>query len=63
MYTARVNSSDLIIQIQSGKISETARYQFSGSRIGQENRKVSFQMVIDDVYAIGKGRLVGRPRY
>lgn len=28
-----------------------------------EKRKVSFQMVIDDVYAIGKGRLVGRPRY
>ena len=28
-----------------------------------EKRKASFQMVIDDVYAIGKGRLVGRPRY
>ena len=28
-----------------------------------ENREVSFQMVIDDVYAISKGRLVGRPRY
>ena len=28
-----------------------------------ENRKASFQMVIDDVYAIGKGRLVGRPKY
>ncbi len=27
-----------------------------------ERRKVSFQMVIDDIYAIGKGRLVGRPR-
>lgn len=27
-----------------------------------ENRQVSFQMVIDDIYAIGKGRLVGRPR-
>ena len=27
----------------------------------QENRKPSFQMVIDDVYAIGKGHLVGRP--
>ncbi len=27
-----------------------------------ENRKASFQMVIDDVYAIGKGRLVGRRR-
>ena len=32
-------------------------------RAKMENRKASFQMVIDDVYAIGKGRLVGRPRY
>ena len=32
-------------------------------RAAAENRKPSFQMVIDDVYAIGKGRLVGRPRY
>jgi len=27
-----------------------------------EKRAVSFQMVIDDIYAISKGRLVGRPR-
>ena len=27
-----------------------------------ENRKPSFQMVTDDVYAISKGRLVGRPK-
>lgn len=27
-----------------------------------EHRSVSFQMVIDDIYAISKGRLVGRPR-
>ncbi len=27
----------------------------------QEKRAVSFQMVIDDIYAIGKGNLVGRP--
>ena len=32
-------------------------------RAAAENRKPSFQMVIDDVYAIGKGRLVGRPQY
>ncbi len=31
-------------------------------RAAAEKRKASFQMVIDDVYAIGKGRLVGRPR-
>ncbi len=36
------------------KIAERAQY---------ENRKPSFQMVIDHVYSIGKGRLVGRPRY
>ncbi len=34
------------------KLEERAKY---------ENRPVSFQMVIDDVYAIGKGFLVGRP--
>ncbi len=33
------------------------------ARAKAENRKASFQMVVDDVYAIGKGRLVGRPRY
>ena len=37
-----------------GKIEERAK---------AEKRKASFQMVTDDVYAIGKGRLVGRPRY
>ena len=31
-------------------------------RAKAERRDASFQMVIDDVYAIGKGRLVGRPR-
>jgi len=31
-------------------------------RASYEKRKASFQMVIDDVYAIGKGYLVGRPR-
>ena len=30
-------------------------------RAAVEKRDVSFQMVIDDVYAIGRGRLVGRP--
>lgn len=30
-------------------------------RSKQENRSVNFQMVIDDIYAIGKGFLVGRP--
>ena len=31
-------------------------------RAKAEKRPVSFQMVIDDVYAIGKGHLVGRPK-
>ncbi|MGN0713660.1 MAG: hypothetical protein ACI4LJ_07740, partial [Anaerovoracaceae bacterium] len=30
-------------------------------RAQYEKRPASFQMVIDDVYAISKGRLVGRP--
>ena len=32
------------------------------ARAQVENRKASFQMVIDDVYAISNGRLVGRPK-
>ncbi len=35
------------------KMAERAKY---------EKREASFQMVIDDVYAISKGRLVGRPK-
>ncbi len=31
-------------------------------RAKAEGRNASFQMVIDDIYAISKGRLVGRPR-
>ncbi len=31
-------------------------------RAKMEKREASFQMVIDDVYAISKGKLVGRPR-
>ena len=42
-----------LLDFHQQKIEERAHY---------ENRKASFQMVIDDVYAISKGRLVGRPR-
>ena len=31
-------------------------------RARAEGRKVSFQMVTDDIYAVSKGHLVGRPR-
>jgi methylaspartate mutase epsilon subunit len=31
-------------------------------RARAEGRSVSFQMVTDDIYAVGKGKLVGRPR-
>jgi methylaspartate mutase epsilon subunit len=41
-----------IIDFHKGKIDERAK---------AEGRKASFQMVIDDIYAISKGRLVGRP--
>ena len=41
--------------------------EFHAAKINErakaEKRDATFQMVIDDVYAIGKGRLVGRPRY
>ncbi len=42
-----------LIDFHKEKIAERAKY---------ENRQASFQMVIDDVYAISKGRLVGRPK-
>jgi methylaspartate mutase epsilon subunit len=31
-------------------------------RAAHENREASYQMLIDDVYAVCKGRLVGRSR-
>ncbi|MCL2663491.1 MAG: methylaspartate mutase subunit E [Oscillospiraceae bacterium] len=45
-------SKDLL-EFHEEKIAERAKF---------ERRNPSFQMVIDDVYAIGKGDLVGRPR-
>ncbi|MGI6403463.1 MAG: methylaspartate mutase subunit E [Oscillospiraceae bacterium] len=41
-----------LLDFNTSKIEERAK---------SEKRAASFQMVIDDVYAIGKGRLVGRP--
>lgn len=42
-----------IIDFHKGKIDERAQF---------EGRSASFQMVIDDIYAISHSRLVGRPR-
>ncbi|WP_343342549.1 methylaspartate mutase subunit E [Terrisporobacter petrolearius] len=42
-----------ILEFNNKKIEERAKF---------ENREKSFQMVIDDVYAISKGTLIGRPR-
>ncbi len=42
-----------IVDFHRGKIDERAK---------AEGRSASFQMVIDDIYAISKGRLVGRPQ-
>ncbi len=42
-----------LVDFHREKMEERAKY---------ENRQASFQMVIDDVYAISKGRLVGRPK-
>ena len=46
--------SDDLKKFHEEKVAERAAY---------EHREPSFQMVIDDVYSIGKGHLVGRPRY
>ncbi len=50
--TGRLPFSDRLLSFHREKIQERAK---------AENRGVSFQMVIDDIYAISKGRLVGRP--
>jgi len=42
-----------MIRYHKDKIKERADY---------ENREAGFQMLVDDIYAISKGRLVGRPR-
>ncbi|MDR0879447.1 MAG: methylaspartate mutase subunit E [Clostridioides sp.] len=42
-----------IIDFHNAKLDERAK---------TEKRDVNFQMVVDDIYAIGKGYLVGRPR-
>jgi methylaspartate mutase epsilon subunit len=44
--------SKSLLQFHKDKLEERAKF---------ENRPVSFHMVIDDVYAIGKGFLVGKP--
>ncbi|WP_105619902.1 methylaspartate mutase subunit E [Vallitalea okinawensis] len=51
--TGNLPFDDELIAFHTGKIEERAKF---------ENRPASFQMVIDDIYAISKGRLVGRPR-
>ena len=52
--TGNLPFTDDLKQFHADKIQERAK---------AEKREASFQMVIDDVYAIGKGRLVGRPRF
>ena len=36
--------------------------QAIGRRAAQENRSISFQMTVDDIYAVSNGHLIGRPR-
>ena len=52
--TGNLPFTDDLKKFHADKIQERAK---------AEKREASFQMVIDDVYAIGKGRLVGRPRF
>lgn len=49
----RLPLSSELLDFNNKKIEERAKF---------ENRDKSFQMVIDDVYAISKGTLIGRPR-
>jgi methylaspartate mutase epsilon subunit len=51
--TANLPFSPALKAFHRGKMEERAKF---------EKREISFQMVIDDIYAISKGRLVGRPR-
>jgi methylaspartate mutase epsilon subunit len=51
--TAGLPFSPALKAFHRGKMEERAK---------AEKRDISFQMVIDDIYAISKGRLVGRPR-
>lgn len=51
--TGNLPFSQDLIDLHRQKLEERAKF---------EKREVSFQMVIDDVYAIGKGFLVGRPK-
>lgn len=67
MLPARDNNGAIRI-LNMGKLPFTQSLKdFHAAKIEErakaEKRKASFQMVIDDVYAIGKGRLVGRPKY
>ncbi len=52
LFCGNVPLSDDLVAFHKQKLEERAAY---------EKRPVSFQMVVDDVYAIGKGFLVGRP--
>jgi len=65
MLPARDNDGAIRIFTPGGLPFSKELLDFHAEKIAQrakvEKRVASFQMVIDDVYAIGKGRLVGRP--
>ena len=66
MLPARDNEGAVRIFAQGAVPLSKELQEFHASKIAErakfERRNASFQMVIDDVYAIGKGNLVGRPR-
>ena len=51
--TGNLPFSPRILDFHKAKMGERAKF---------EKRDVSFQMVVDDIYAISKGRLTGRPK-
>ena len=52
LMTGNVPFTKDLVDFNKGKLEARAKY---------ENREVNFQMTIDDIFAVGKGKLIGRP--
>ncbi len=53
LMTGNIPFSKDLIDFNKGVLEERARY---------ENREVSFQMTVDDIFAVSSGKLIGRPK-
>ena len=52
LMTGNIPFTKELIDINREKLEERGKY---------ENREVGFQMTVDDIFAVGKGKLIGRP--